>query len=192
VDGDEILAIASVDLLCSGRLQQNTLVATVMSNFGLEETLAAHGGKVFRTKVGDRYVIEEMVRQNLNLGGEQSGHMIFRDFTTTGDGIISALQILRIMQATGKPLSELKKCLTKYPQVYRNLLVKEKPPLETLPGVMKLVQEAEKELHGQGRVLLRYSGTEAKIRLLIEGRDSSQIDRQANRIAEAIQRALGE
>ena len=108
VDGDEILAIASVDLLGSGQLAQNTLVATVMSNFGLDEALAAHGGKVIRTKVGDRYVIEEMVRRNLNLGGEQSGHMIFRDFTTTGDGIVSALQILRIMQATGKPLSELK------------------------------------------------------------------------------------
>jgi phosphoglucosamine mutase len=188
-DADRVLLC---DLLCSGRLQQNTLVATVMSNFGLDEALAAHGGKVFRTKVGDRYVIEEMVRQNLNLGGEQSGHMIFRDFTTTGDGIISALQILRIMKATGKPLGELKRCLTKYPQAQRNLLVKEKPPLETLPGVMKLVQEAEKELHGKGRVLLRYSGTEAKIRLLIEGRDSSQIDRQADRIAEAIQRALGE
>ncbi len=121
-------------LLRSGQLRQNTLVATVMSNFGLDEALAAHGGKVFRTKVGDRYVIEEMVRQNLNLGGEQSGHMIFRDFTTTGDGIISALQILRIMKATGKPLSELKKCLTKYPQAQRNLRVKEKPPLETLPA----------------------------------------------------------
>ncbi len=180
VDGDEILAIASVDLLRSGQLQQNTLVATVMSNFGLDEALAAHGGKVFRTKVGDRYVIEEMVRQNLNLGGEQSGHMIFRDFTTTGDGIISALQILRIMQATGKPLSELKKCLTKYPQAQRNLLVKEKPPLETLPEVMKLVQEAEKELHGKGRVLLRYSGTEAKIRLL-DRRPRAQSDRPASR-----------
>jgi phosphoglucosamine mutase len=96
------------------------------------------------------------------------------------------------MQATGKPLGELKKCLTKYPQAQRNLPVKEKPPLETLPGVMKLVQEAEKELHSKGRVLLRYSGTEAKIRLLIEGRDRSQIDQQADRIAEAIQRALGE
>ena len=164
-----------------------------MSNFGLDEALAAHGGKVMRTKVGDRYVIEEMVRRNLNLGGEQSGHMIFRDFTTTGDGIISALQILRIMQATGKPLSELKKCLTKYPQAQRNLRVKEKPPLETLPAVMKLVREAEKELNGKGRVLLRYSGTEPKIRLLIEGRELTQIDRQADRIAEAIQRArLGE
>ena len=101
VDGDEILAIASIDLLGSGQLRENTLVATVMSNFGLDEALTAKGGKVLRTKVGDRYVIEEMVQRNLNLGGEQSGHMIFRDFTTTGDGIVSALQILRIMQASG-------------------------------------------------------------------------------------------
>ena len=141
--------------------------------------------------MGDRYVIEEMVRQNLNLGGEQSGHMIFRDFTTTGDGIISALQILRIMQATGKPLSELKKCLTKYPQAQRNLRVKEKPPLETLPAITKLVSDAEKELNGKGRVLLRYSGTEPKIRLLIEGRDRAQIDRQADHIAQAIDAAIG-
>jgi phosphoglucosamine mutase len=191
VDGDEILAIAAVDLLNSGRLCEQTLVATVMSNFGLDETLKAAGGKVVRTKVGDRYVIEEMVGRNLNLGGEQSGHMIFRDFTTTGDGIISALQVLRIMQGTGKPLSELKRCLKKYPQAQRNLKVKEKRPLEELPAVMKLVGDAEKELSGKGRVLLRYSGTEPKIRLLIEGRELEQIDRQANRIAEAIQSAIG-
>ena len=178
VDGDEILAIAAVDLLGRGQLAQNTLVATVMSNFGLDETLAAHGGKVIRTKVGDRYVIEEMVRRNLNLGGEQSGHMIFRDFTTTGDGIISALQILRIMKASGKPLSELKQCLTKYPQAQRNLKVKEKPPLERWPVDAKLVGETEKELYGKGRVLLRYSGTEPKIRLLIEGRETGA-DRSA-------------
>ena len=162
-----------------------------MSNFGLDETLATQGGKVIRTKVGDRYVIEEMVRRDLNLGGEQSGHIIFRDFTTTGDGIVSALQILRIMQATGKPLSELKKCLTKYPQAQRNLRVKEKPPLETLPAIGKLVRAAEKELSGKGRVLLRYSGTEPKIRLLIEGREQTQIDRQADEIAEAIEAAIG-
>ena len=191
VDGDEILAIAAVDLLGRGQLAQNTLVATVMSNFGLEEALAPHGGKVVRTKVGDRYVIEEMIRQNLNLGGEQSGHMIFRDFTTTGDGVISALQILRIMQTTRKSLGELKNCLTKYPQAQRNLKVKEKPALETLPQVMQLVNVAEKELHGKGRVLLRYSGTEPKIRLLIEGRERTQIDRQADRIAEAIEAAIG-
>ena len=150
VDGDEILAIASVDLLGRGQLAQNTLVATVMSNFGLDEALAAHGGKVIRTKVGDRYVIEEMVRQNLNLGGEQSGHMIFRDFTTTGDGIISALQILRIMRATGKPLSELKTCLKKYPQAQRNLRVKEKPPLETLPGNYKAGARGRRGVERQG------------------------------------------
>ncbi len=187
VDGDEILAIASLDLLRSGQLRENTLVATVMSNFGLDETLAAAGGTVLRTKVGDRYVIEEMVKRDLNVGGEQSGHMIFRDFSTTGDGIVCALQILRIMQATGKPLSELKRVLTKYPQAQRNLRVKAKPPLEEMEAVMKLVSAAEKELDGKGRVLLRYSGTEPKIRLLIEGRESTQIDRQADRIAEAIQ-----
>ncbi|MBA2241601.1 MAG: phosphoglucosamine mutase [Chthoniobacterales bacterium] len=191
VDGDEILAIASIDLLKSGQLRKNTLVATVMSNFGLDESLATAGGKVLRTQVGDRYVIEEMVRRDLNLGGEQSGHMIFRDFSTTGDGIVSALQILRIMRSTGKPLSELKRCLTKYPQAQRNLQVKEKPPLENMSAVMKLVGEAEEELSGKGRVLLRYSGTEPKIRLLIEGRELSQIDRQANRIADAIESAIG-
>ncbi|HEY1581795.1 MAG TPA: phosphoglucosamine mutase [Chthoniobacterales bacterium] len=191
VDGDEILAIASVDLLGRGQLAQETLVATIMSNFGLDEALAAHGGKVIRTKVGDRYVIEEMVRRNLNLGGEQSGHMIFRDFTTTGDGIVSALQILRIMQATGKSLGELKQCLKKYPQAQRNLRVKEKPALESLPKVTELVRETEKSLGGKGRVLLRYSGTEPKIRLLIEGHDSERIDADANRIADAIQEAIG-
>src|SRR5215468_10444572 len=167
VDGDEILAIAALDLLKSQQLRHNTLVATVMSNFGLEETLAANGGKVIRTKVGDRYVIEEMVSRNLGLGGEQSGHIIFRDFTTTGDGIISALQILRIMHTTSHPLSELKKCLKKYPQAQRNLVVKSKPPIEELREVVELRDEIERELAGKGRVLLRYSGTESKIRLLI-------------------------
>jgi len=186
-----MLAIAALDLLESGRLERNTVVATVMSNFGLDETLAAHSGKVVRTKVGDRYVIEEMVQQKLNLGGEQSGHVIFRDFTTTGDGIITALQVLRIMHKTGQPLSKLKSCLQKYPQAQRNLPVKEKRPLAELPAVMKLVAEAEKELSGKGRVLLRYSGTEPKIRLLIEGRELEMIDKQADRIAEAIQSAIG-
>ncbi len=191
VDGDEILAIAAIDLLRGGRLEQNTVVATVMSNCGLDETLAAHGGKVIRTKVGDRYVIEEMVQRKLNLGGEQSGHIIFRDFTTTGDGIISALQILRIMHQTGQPLSKLKTCLNKYPQAQRDLVVKGKPPLSELSTVMKLVKETEEELSGKGRVLLRYSGTEPKIRLLIEGREFDKIDKQANRIADAIQSAIG-
>ncbi|MDQ2867250.1 MAG: phosphoglucosamine mutase [Verrucomicrobiota bacterium] len=191
VDGDEILAIASVDLLRSGRLKDSTLVATVMSNFGLDETLAALGGKVIRAKVGDRYVLEEMVARDLNVGGEQSGHMIFRDFTTTGDGIISALQILRIMKETGKPLSELKRCLKKYPQAQRNLKVKRKPPLEEMPAVMQLVAETQKKLSGKGRVLLRYSGTESKIRLLIEGREEKQIGGDADKIAAAIMKEIG-
>ena len=183
--------IAALDLLESGRLEQKTVIATVMSNFGLDETLAARGGKVVRTKVGDRYVIEEMVRQKLNLGGEQSGHVIFRDFTTTGDGIITALQILRIMHKTGQPLSKLKSCLQKYPQAQRNLVVKSKPPIEELREVVKLRDEVERELGGKGRVLLRYSGTESKIRLLIEGRELDKIDKHANRIADAIQTAIG-
>ena len=191
VDGDDILAIAGVDLLESGQLQDSTLVATVMSNFGLDEALARVGGKVLRAHVGDRYVLEKMMELNLNLGGEQSGHMIFRDFTTTGDGIISALQILRIIKMSGKPLSELKRCLTKYPQAQRNLRVKEKRPLEQMPAVLKLVAETEKELSGKGRVLLRYSGTEPALRLLIEGREPAQIDQQANRIAEEIEKAIG-
>jgi phosphoglucosamine mutase len=162
-----------------------------MSNYGLNEALESHSGKVLRTKVGDRYVIEAMMKDDLNVGGEQSGHMIFRDYTTTGDGIISALQILRIMHESGKRLSELKKCLSKYPQAQRNLKVREKPPLEQLPGVMRLVAEAEKDLAGAGRVLLRYSGTEPKIRLLIEGRDGDRINAQADLIAGLIQESIG-
>jgi phosphoglucosamine mutase len=192
VDGDEIMAIAAVDYLQRGCLEGGTLVSTVMSNFGLDETLEAHGGKILRTKVGDRYVIEAMLRDGHNVGGEQSGHMIFRDYATTGDGIVSALQILRVMIETGKPLSELKKVLKKYPQAQRNLRVKDKPPLETLPQIQTLLAEAESALNGKGRVLLRYSGTEPKVRLLIEGREQELIDTHADRIAAALQAEIGE
>jgi phosphoglucosamine mutase len=191
VDGDEIMAIAAMDYLQRGCLEGGALVATVMSNFGLDETLASSGGRVVRAKVGDRHVIEAMLRDGHNVGGEQSGHMIFRDYATTGDGIVSALQILRVMIETGKPLSELKKVLKKYPQAQRNLKVREKAPLETLSSVQTLLAEAEADLAGKGRVLLRYSGTEPKIRLLIEGRDQVMIDRHADRIAAAIQEAIG-
>ncbi len=191
VDGDEILAIAALDFLRRGCLASNTLVATIMSNCGLDETLAAQGARVLRAPVGDRYVIETMMREGLNVGGEQSGHMIFRDFATTGDGIVSALQILRIMVETGRPLSELKKVLKKYPQAQRNLKVREKPPLESLDAVNALLRETEASLQGRGRVLLRYSGTEPKIRLLIEGPDPDQINLQADRIAEALAAAIG-
>jgi phosphoglucosamine mutase len=191
VDGDEIMAIAAIDALHRGQLAQNTLVATVMSNFGLDESLGAHRGQVLRTKVGDRYVIEAMMKQDLNIGGEQSGHMIFRDFGTTGDGIVSALQILRVIVESGKTLSELKQCLKKYPQAQRNLRVNAKPPLEQLPEVLKLVESVEQDLKGAGRVLLRYSGTEPKIRLLIEGRDADRIGVQADEITAALQAKIG-
>jgi phosphoglucosamine mutase len=192
VDGDEIMAIAAIDHLERGCLEGNTLVATVMSNFGLDEVLESRGGRVLRTKVGDRHVIEAMLRDGHNVGGEQSGHMIFRDHATTGDGIVSALQILRVMVETCKPLSELKQVLKKYPQAQRNLRVREKPPLESLADVQVLLAAAETDLAGKGRVLLRYSGTEPKIRLLIEGRDQTAIDNHADRIAEALQTAIGE
>jgi phosphoglucosamine mutase len=191
VDGDEILAIAAIDAMRRGSLSRNTLVATVMSNFGLDEALRGHGARVLRTAVGDRYVIEAMVRENYNIGGEQSGHMIFRDFGTTGDGLVAALQILRIVVETGKPLSELKSCLSKYPQAQRNLRVNRKPPIKDLPAVVQLVDEAERDLAGEGRVLLRYSGTEPKVRLLIEGRDADQINTHADRIAQALQAEIG-
>jgi phosphoglucosamine mutase len=191
VDGDEIMAVAALDFLKKGRLTGDTLVATVMSNFGLDEALSSQGGRVLRTRVGDRYVIEAMMREGFNVGGEQSGHMIFRDYATTGDGIVSALQILRIMIETGKPLSELKKVLRKYPQAQRNLKVREKPALETLGPLQLLVKETEQRLNGKGRVLLRYSGTEPKIRLLIEGRDEALINGDADRIAGAIQDLIG-
>jgi len=191
IDGDEILAIAGVDFLKHGKMRNNKLVATVMSNCGLDEVIAAHGGEVLRSKVGDRYVIEEMIANDLNVGGEQSGHMIFRDYSTTGDGIVSALQILRILVQTGAPLSELRRCLKKYPQAQRNLVVHSKPPLDSLSKVQDCVRKAEEALDGKGRILLRYSGTEPKIRLLIEGQEEGLINQLADQIAASLLDAIG-
>ena len=191
VDGDDVLTITALDWLARGELKKNTLVATVMSNLGLDHAIRQAGGQVMRTQVGDRYVIEKMLQDDLNVGGEQSGHMIFRDFTTTGDGIISALQVLRIMMDTGKPLSELRKACTKFPQVVVNVRVREKPSWDTLPDVMQLVKEVETKLAGQGRVLLRYSGTEPKARLLIEGPNGDQIKSFAEEIAGRIKEKIG-
>jgi len=191
VDGDEILAMTALDALRRGTLAGKTLVATVMSNFGLDECLAATGGKVLRTAVGDRYVVEAMREGNFSIGGEQSGHLIFRDHGTTGDGLLAALQVLRIMTESGKPLSELRCCLMKYPQAQRNLRVKEKPPLESLREVAALIEETERSLDGKGRVLLRYSGTEPKVRLLIEGPYEETINAAADKIAAALTTAIG-
>lgn len=191
VDGDEILAMTALDALRRGTLAGKTLVATVMSNFGLDECIASAGGSVLRTAVGDRYVVEAMREGNFSMGGEQSGHLIFRDHGTTGDGLLAALQVLRIMTETGRPLSELRRCLKKYPQAQRNLRVKEKPPIGSLREVAALVSEAEAALAGKGRVLLRYSGTEPKVRLLIEGPDEAMINEAADKIAAALTKAIG-
>jgi len=191
VDGDEILAMTALQALKNGTLSGKTLVATVMSNFGLDECIAAAGGTVVRTAVGDRHVVEEMRRGNFSIGGEQSGHLIFRDHGTTGDGLLGVLQVLRIMTERGCPLSELRGCLKKYPQAQRNLEVREKPPLGALREVAALIAQTETLLAGKGRVLVRYSGTEPKVRLLIEGPDESVINASADRIASALNQAIG-
>ena len=191
LDGDELLAIAAADLLARNQLRGNTLVATVMSNFGLDEVLRRNGGKVLRTDVGDRFVIDAMVQHQLNFGGEQSGHLIFRDFSTTGDGLIAALQIMAIMARTGKTLSELRQILHKIPQVLRNLTVREKLPFEQFGGLTERVAEAKSRLHGKGRVILRYSGTEPKARLLLEGPDADELKELAEGIVEELAKNLG-
>ncbi len=191
LDGDELLAIAAAHLVRKGELRANTLVVTIMSNFGLDALLRRLGGKVLRTAVGDRPVIEAMVKKNLNLGGEQSGHLIFRDFVTTGDGLVSALQILSIMDASGKRLSELRTVLQKFPQEQRNIPVREKLPFDQFPAVMRQLGSAEALLAGSGRVVLRYSGTEPKARLLLEGPDSGMLKKLADDIQTEIEAALG-
>ena len=187
LDGDELLAIAAVDYLQQNRLRDNTLVATVMSNFGLDELLKSYGARLLRTAVGDRNVVDALIKNRLNLGGEQSGHLIFRDFVTTGDGLISALQILSIIVSTGKPLSELRLLLKKFPQVQRNLHVRSKPSIDEVPELTQAIGRAEKALAEKGRVLVRYSGTEPLIRLLLEGPDRAQLERLADNIAQTIE-----
>ena len=192
IDGDDIMAIAGLEMLAQGTLAQNTLVSTVMSNSGLEAAITAAGGRVLRTAVGDKNVIDELLRQNLNFGGEQSGHMIFREHSTTGDGLVTALQILRIMRARQAPLSKLAHCWQRFPQIVTNLVVREKRPFAELDNVPTLVSEAETELQAQGgRVFLRYSGTEPKARLLLEGRDPATLEKWNQRISEALRRQVG-
>ncbi|MFO1476272.1 MAG: phosphoglucosamine mutase [Verrucomicrobiota bacterium] len=193
IDGDDIMAIAGLDMLEQGTLAEKTLVSTVMSNAGLEAAIQGAGGRVIRTAVGDKNVIDEMLRHGFNLGGEQSGHMIFRDHSTTGDGLVAALQILRIMKAKDQPLSRLATCWTRFPQLVTNVRVREKRPLDQLDGLSGLVADAEKELAAQGgRVLLRYSGTEPKARLLLEGRDAAALQRWSDKICGTIRKAIGE
>jgi phosphoglucosamine mutase len=191
-DGDDIMAIAAIDMLSRGTLAAKTLVATVMSNAGLEPAIKRAGGNVVRTAVGDKNVIDELLKNSFNFGGEQSGHLIFRDFSTTGDGLVAALQILRIMREKNQPLSQLVKCWTRFPQLVANVKVREKVPFEKLDGVLAMVSAAETELKSAGgRVLLRYSGTEPKARLLLEGRDEDNLKAWSQKICGAIQKQIG-
>jgi phosphoglucosamine mutase len=192
IDGDDIMAIITLEKLAEGSLAQKTLVTTVMSNAGLDVAVKAAGGKIIRTAVGDQNVLSAMLKGSLDFGGEQSGHIIFRDFSTTGDGLIAALQILRVMKSRGKPLSELARCWTKFPQLLTNIVVREKKPLEKLERVGALLAKAEADLKpGGGRVLLRYSGTEPKVRLLLEGRDAGVLNQWNQTISQALKAELG-
>jgi phosphoglucosamine mutase len=191
VDGDAVMAICALQMMKHGSLRHNTLVATVMSNLGLELAMQQAGGKLVRAAVGDRYVMEKMAEGGYNLGGEQSGHIIFLDHNTTGDGIISALQVLTIMKQTDKPLSELATCMKTYPQILVNVKVKERKDLESVPAIAKRMSEIEKKLDGSGRLLVRYSGTEPKVRVMIEGEDQKEIKTLAEDLAGIISEKLG-
>jgi phosphoglucosamine mutase len=182
VDGDAIMALCATRMLQSGGLAKNTLVTTVMSNLGLERAVKAAGGQVVRTNVGDRYVVEAMKQGGYNFGGEQSGHLIFLDHMTTGDGLIAALRVLSIMIRESRPLSELAQCMTRSPQVLLNIKVERKVPLAELPTVQQLIQAIERELGDEGRVLVRYSGTESKVRIMIEGPHEPTIRARAEQI----------
>lgn len=182
VDGDFILGICGKFMKERGQLSNNSLVATVMSNIGFEKSLNKIGINVERCDVGDRYVIEKMRSSSINLGGEQSGHIIFSDYNTTGDGLITALQLLKVMVVTGKKLSEMYGFISIYPQVLKNAVVKNKIPLSELKRTLKLIDEYEKELGNDGRVFVRYSGTENKLRVMVEGQNMDRVDVIANNI----------
>jgi phosphoglucosamine mutase len=182
VDGDAVMALCATRMISSGKLKKNTVVSTVMSNLGLEHAVNAAGGTLLRTNVGDRYVVAEMRRGGYNFGGEQSGHLVFLDHMTTGDGTVAALQVLDVMVREGRKLSELSKVMTRTPQVLINVKVGVKKLLEELKQVNKLICAVENELGKDGRVLVRYSGTEAVARVMIEGPDQAMIRSRAEQI----------
>ncbi len=191
IDGDTLLAVCAHELKRQGRLKNNRVVATVMSNYGVIKYLESHGIEVFLSKVGDRYVIQDMLNNEASLGGEQSGHLIFLEHNTTGDGILSALQMLRIMMESESTLSDLASNVKKYPQTLLNVPVASKPELETLVGVQKAVQEVEAELGDHGRVLVRYSGTENLCRVMVEGPKKHQVDLLAQGIVNIVEQEIG-
>jgi phosphoglucosamine mutase len=191
VDGDAVMALCATRLLKEGRLRDATLVATVMSNMGLERAMHRAGGRLVRTAVGDRYVVEEMRRRGYSLGGEQSGHLIFADHATTGDGVVAALQVLAIMVREQRPLSDLARVMERIPQVLESALFVSRRPIEQMVELSRRMHQAEEQLGGQGRLLVRWSGTEPKLRVMLEGPDVATLHALAAELIGAARRDLG-
>lgn len=191
VDGDRIMAMVALRMHAAGTLRKSTLVSTVMSNFGLEIAMRAAGINLLRTDVGDRHVVEAMRKGGYAVGGEQSGHLVFIDHATTGDGVLAGLQVLAIAVREGARVSELARVMETVPQVLINLPVRDKPPIPSLPAVSGAITEAERELAGFGRVLVRYSGTERKCRVMVEGQDRALVEAHAKRIADTVNATIG-
>jgi len=191
VDGDAVLLMCARQMQRTGRLNGNAIVATVMSNIGLEIALRESGIDLVRCPVGDKYVMEEMLRRGLSIGGEQSGHIIVSEHLFTGDGIVTALSVLRVMAETGRELADLASELVTYPQVLVNVRVREWRDLRSIPAVATVMERVERQLAGQGRLLVRYSGTEPLLRVMLEGRDQQEIQGWAAEIAAAVTRELG-
>lgn len=190
VDGDQVLAICGRALKGAGKLRNDRVVATVMSNLGLDLALEEVGVSVDRTQVGDRYVVERMREGDCVLGGEQSGHTVFLEYNTTGDGLITALQVLRVAAEQERTLSELGACMRRLPQVLENVEIQERRPLDELPNVLAAIRDAESTLAGRGRVLVRYSGTQPLARVMVEGEDAAQIESLARDIVSALQASV--
>lgn len=191
IDGDAVLLIAARHLKQAGKLPGNTVVSTVMANLGLERALTALAIAMLRTPVGDKYVLEEMIRTGATLGGEQSGHVIFRDFATTGDGMLTALRVFEIARAAGKGLEELTRDLEVYPQRLVNVRVKERRDMGEMAEVRRAIQDCERAFDGSGRVLVRFSGTEPLARVMVEGPDLASVEHHSERIADAIRAEIG-
>ena len=192
VDGDKIMAICADEMIQAGTLRKNTIVATVMSNMALETFIRQKRGRLIRTQVGDRYVVEEMRKRGCNFGGEKSGHIIFIDHTTTGDGTLAALQVLAIMRRKEKNLSDLAKIIDPFPQLLINVRVKIKKPFGSIPRLNEMLNSFERTLEGRGRINLRYSGTEALVRVMVEGENEVLIKEIAEEIAGVIEQDIGE
>ena len=190
-DGDYALAICGRHLAARGLLKSSAVVTTVMANLALDRVLRGAGIGLAKVAVGDRYVLEEMLRIGANLGGEQSGHLLFLDHATTGDGIVSALQLIGVMQESRASLGELSQCLVKFPQVLVNVPVRSKPPVDSIPDLAERARGFEAQMNGSGRILLRYSGTESLLRVMIEGEEQARIEHMAEELAGIIRRAIG-